>query len=160
MDELFYACRTDPEEFKRLVNEGANVNLQNKYGCTPLHVACSRQPGLVEFLIERGANVNAQNNYGSTVLHYACEYQPSIVELLVKNGANVNIQNTFGYTPFYFACVHQPSVVRVIYDVYDGPFPSIDCLELRKVIALYSAMIWKRSKVGGLSSRIITSYFV
>jgi hypothetical protein len=158
--DLFKACHTDPDEFKRLVKEGANVNIQNNDGNTPLHYALWYQPSIVEFLVQHGANVNIQNKYGNIPLHLACYSQPSFIKFLVQHGANANLQNKYGNTPLEYACrwsgVSEKSI-RVLYDK-SIEYPRSKTWTLSKIVALYSAMCWKRSKVGGLSSRIITEY--
>ncbi|EGC37581.1 hypothetical protein DICPUDRAFT_91602 [Dictyostelium purpureum] len=56
----------------RLLDLGANPNIQNKAGETPLHKAVwyDRVP-LFELLIERGANPTIANNQKQTVTHLA-----------------------------------------------------------------------------------------
>jgi ankyrin repeat protein len=54
-----------------LLDGGAdvNVNLQNKYGMSPLHSAASDgNLEIVQVLLERGADVNVKNNNGDTPL--------------------------------------------------------------------------------------------
>jgi ankyrin repeat protein len=156
--DLLEACRKSPDRVKELIKRGADVNVSDNDGDTPLHLACWRQPSVVECLVQNGAKVNIENIFGNTPLHFACRHQPSVVEFLVQHGAKVNIENNFGNTPFHYACESQPSVVRILYDRFHGPLPQSH--ELDRVIALYSAMIWKRSNVGGLPSHVMVQYLV
>jgi len=55
-----------------LLNQGADVNIRDRKGETPLmRTAAEGQLGLVTMLIEKGADVNAQATKGETALMYA-----------------------------------------------------------------------------------------
>ena len=55
-----------------LFDHKAQVNAQNKYGITPLHVAVVRgKPSLVRKLLSMGAEVNLPDNHDVTPLHLA-----------------------------------------------------------------------------------------
>ena len=86
---------------KTLLKNGSNVNLETKYGYTPLHLAAeTNTPSFIKLLIEKGANVNAQNSKGFSPLHAAAEkgnFESSMV--LIDNGADVNIVDPDGFTP-------------------------------------------------------------
>jgi hypothetical protein len=157
--DVFDFCKNDPEEFKRLVEKGADVNMTNYVnGNTLLHRACWKQPSVVEFLIRKGANVNAKNYYGHTPLHWA--ESRHVIELLLKHGADINTVDNFGETPLDAVCIdYKLEAVRTLYE-HGSRLPSERYKELDKVIALYAGMCWKRSRVGGLSSHILISYLV
>ena len=78
-----------------LIQKGADVNKENNYKSTPLHVAArwNSQKEIVELLIKAGADVNKENIYGSTPLHEAVVNGQEIVELLIKASADVNKEN-------------------------------------------------------------------
>ncbi|MEK6335707.1 MAG: ankyrin repeat domain-containing protein [Acidobacteriota bacterium] len=82
-----------------LIERGANVNVVDKDGATPLFRVESVK--IARLLIERGANVNAANREGLTPLHFAVSEGPGIelAKLLVRSGANVNARNHEGHTP-------------------------------------------------------------
>jgi len=79
---------------KALLKQGADVNVQNKAGDTPLH--CATQPRgigleIIELLITKGADVNAKNNDGKTPLDLAVtRNRPAIAKLLIEKGAAVS----------------------------------------------------------------------
>ena len=76
-----------------LIKAGAEVNVQCKFGNTPLHYASmDGHTECIELLIKAGADVNIQDSDGWTVLHFASYggYK-DIVDLLIKAGANVNL---------------------------------------------------------------------
>ncbi len=90
---------------KKMLEKGANPNVQNNEGNTPLHVAV--QQGMtttVKNLLEKGANPNVQNNEGNTPLQIAVQQgMTTTVENLLEKGANPNVQNNEGNTPLHIA---------------------------------------------------------
>lgn len=91
------------DAMKILVENGANVNIKNKYGNTPLNVALDFSA--VSLLIENGADVNQktpligfvkQTIY--TTMEDEIEELIKIIKLLIENGADVNIPDNRGNT--------------------------------------------------------------
>jgi ankyrin repeat protein len=78
---------------------GADPNLSNKYGSTPLHV--TEDPKLIHLLLDNRADVNALGHLNMTPLHALLEGSGNLesVELLLKNGANPNSADKNGRTP-------------------------------------------------------------
>lgn len=93
----------DIEKVKYYLKLGADPNIKNSDGDTPLHVAASRGRGykdIVELLLNHGANPNVKNDDGATPLYWAAFYgDKDIVELLLKSGADPNVKNSDGDTP-------------------------------------------------------------
>ena len=108
---LVYVCRGDrggdPKVVQELLDQGANVNIQNSKGQTALHCATKAGfVGLVKILLAHGANVNAQDNNGDTPLHAACKSTikdqnrlQHVVELIGAAGADLTTKNNQGRTP-------------------------------------------------------------
>ncbi|KAH6876599.1 ankyrin repeat-containing domain protein [Thelonectria olida] len=99
------------ENFKRLVNAGANIEAKNGVGNTPLAEAAKlRTPDCldrVKYLLKKGANVNSLSPGEGTPLHLACRSQNmELVKLLVEHGADVT-QTCDGIagTPLIAACL-------------------------------------------------------
>lgn len=104
-----------------LLQQGADVNAQDKEGKSALHyvVASTRikteffeqeQVQLIDTLLHYGANPNIQDRNGNTVLAQALQstigQHIGILELekLLAGGANPNVQNNEGKTPLMLAC--------------------------------------------------------
>jgi ankyrin repeat protein len=102
MSSIFeFAKNGDFDGVKNLIENGTDVNTQNKDGETPLHKACEKDHlDIVKFLIENGADVNIKNEKGRAPLHIASyESHLDIVKLLIENGADVNIEDSNGNNP-------------------------------------------------------------
>ncbi len=86
-----------------LVDNGADVNLTDDDGLTPLIFSTSKDAGgmeIAKYLIDHGADINIRDGQGYTALLYAVEDQNNeFAKLLVEHGANVNLQNDEGETP-------------------------------------------------------------
>eukprot|EP01038_Epipyxis_sp_PR26KG_P005277 gene5277-7332_t len=87
-----------------LLQKGANPNVVDQIGWTPLHCACSsaRSYEICKLLIRYGAIVNVRDNDGETPLYGAVEHargSTKICSLLIENHANVNIVDNEGLGP-------------------------------------------------------------
>jgi len=57
-----------------LIEAGANVNVQDDFGGTPLYLAIVRENlELVKILVENGADVNLKDSKGRSPLFYAAK---------------------------------------------------------------------------------------
>ncbi|CAM4758600.1 unnamed protein product [Rotaria magnacalcarata] len=112
---LFMATLKDRVDVvKFLIQKGAHVNVQNRYGVSPL-LLCAESGNfeLVQALVQAGADVNitpqgelAEDNFlaGQTPLFGAAKKgHVDICEYLIQNGADVNAITMTGATPLYTA---------------------------------------------------------
>jgi ankyrin repeat protein len=102
-----------------LIENGANVTVEDDKGVTPLHLAAAKgQKKAAEILISNGANVNSQNKYGSTPLVAATMGQGqaySVAEILLENGAQTNLQMSDGATALHRAVMNgQPGILKLL----------------------------------------------
>jgi len=88
-----------------LIVKGANVNISNIDGDTPLMFAIDKEDfNMVKLLIDNHANVNIADIGGNTPLLMAfIKNNREIIKLLIDNGANVNIADIDGNTPLITA---------------------------------------------------------
>jgi ankyrin repeat protein len=72
-----------------LLERGADINVRNRFGETPLHLASFNGVlEVVRLLLEHGADEQAKNNDGKTPLQEAVEDgHDEVVELLREHGA-------------------------------------------------------------------------
>ncbi|MCD7936746.1 MAG: ankyrin repeat domain-containing protein [Tannerellaceae bacterium] len=92
----------DPSVVSYLIDIGADPELPDHYGHTPLFAAVRKSPKThLPLLLSRGVNLNARSFYRQiTPLHYAAELRKEeAVELLVIHGADLNQTDWCGFTP-------------------------------------------------------------
>jgi len=90
----------DLEALKKEIEAGTDINLQNKYGWTPLHIAIRRdRRDMVAYLLEEGADINKVDGVGWTPLMEAVmDDMTELCAFLVEKGADVSIANQRGAT--------------------------------------------------------------
>ena len=98
------AAYATPAIVKALLEAGAGVKAENRFGQQPLHWAFSSREKAA-LLLERGADVNAQANDGRTALYQAASqhHSTAVLELLLEKGADPNLATTNGRTPLMVA---------------------------------------------------------
>jgi ankyrin repeat protein len=100
--ELFekVVYKDDFELFSSLLEEIEDINIQNKYGWTLLHIAIRRdRTNMVELLLKKGADIDRVDGVGWTPLMEAImDDMPSLCKMLVESGANKSIANARGAT--------------------------------------------------------------
>jgi hypothetical protein len=106
-----------------LAAQGSNVNAQDKYGFTPLHLASEiGQCGAVQALLDAGASSDLTTyRERSTPLHWAAKWgHLETARALVDGGASVERRDLNGYTPLFLASYYDREPV-IDYLTKDGP---------------------------------------
>ena len=90
---------------KRLIGDGAAIDLQTGVGWTALcFAASSGNRVLVRMLLAAGANPNHQSDGGRSPLHIAASNRRAgAIRLLLRAGADPNVTDNYGATPFLLA---------------------------------------------------------
>ena len=85
---------------KRLLDAGADMNVQDNFGNRAIHVAAEKcHVDVVRLLLEKGADIEAQDNEGKTAISKAAEKgHVDVVRLLLEKGADKDAQDKKGKT--------------------------------------------------------------
>ena len=90
-------CARSIEMLRLLINEGIDVNVQDKNGQTAL--SCFKSIEIADFLLSCGADVNIQDEDGRTALFY-CWLEK--LQWFIGAGIDVNIQDNEGRTALMY----------------------------------------------------------
>lgn len=105
--ELFEAIvDNDPARVSAWLARGAQANLRDEYGRTPLFLAAlgSKDQVIAEQLLDRGADVRARNVNGLTPLHIAAGVgDEARIALFLDRGAEIDARCVDGWTPLHCA---------------------------------------------------------
>jgi ankyrin repeat protein len=98
---------------KLLIDNGIDINHQNKYQQTPLNEAIVYvHPKTAETLIKAKADLEIKDSEGRTALMTALyRNNPHIAKILIDSGANVNVDDNEGKTPLVMAREKVPQLV-------------------------------------------------
>lgn len=112
-----------------LIDAGAEINVKDNEGNTPLHFAVKRinrekfptrdYEGIIRLLLEKKADVRVVNIGGATPLHTASAFRadPSAIEMLIQAGADVNLKTFASYdawTPLHGAAARNSAAVVAV----------------------------------------------
>ena len=89
-------------QYTRYVFTGANVNQQDQYGRSPLHVAAAVDYAeMVEFLLQNGADINiTTTGEGQTPIHFAAKNDAiNSLQMFLEYEANIDARDSKNRTP-------------------------------------------------------------
>lgn len=114
------AHNNDAGAVKRLLSEGADPNLANRFGFTPLHeAAIVGNAEMLELLLDAGGDANATFGEGETVLMTAARAgdAASVRALLAHGGLPDATENWHGQTALMWAAIeNHADVVQLLVD--------------------------------------------
>ena len=125
-DDFYNAIRSnDLTRLAALVRDGADVNIQDHRGRTPLmDAAAAGSLDAMAFLIAHGADVNVQNQFGSTALIWSAT-DIAKVRLLLAHGANPNLATKRGRTALLVASLSDQSAAIARLLIEKGADPKV-----------------------------------
>lgn len=99
MTPLSMACfseKQNQEVILKLIEYGANINITDKYGMSPLmYAACKKKNNIVELLIKKGASTSLINKAGKTYKYYLENYDKRSWGELYRDRNKDKIQELF-----------------------------------------------------------------
>ncbi len=97
------------EIIRLLIKAGADVNVKDEYGSTPLHTAAlTNSEETINLLIKYGAKVSAKDTQGKTPLHVAASYSASrAARALLTHGADPMARDKDGNTPLHYITIKE-----------------------------------------------------
>lgn len=111
------------EKIQLLLDSGANIDVADHNGKTPLHWA-TNSLAATNLLLHNGAaiHINTPDNSGKTPLHEAIiKNNPDVIKLLFDQGAASTLDNV-GRTLLHYAAQHTtPQVVQFLLDHGEAP---------------------------------------
>jgi hypothetical protein len=115
---FYYAVdRNLMEAVRSLITAGADVNLGNIHGTTPLHLAASKgMSDMYNFLLVKGADPNKPDEEGSSpVMAAAFHGHVDAVRSLVHHGGKIETRNIRGESAVFLAAQNgHPGVIPVL----------------------------------------------
>lgn len=82
---------------QKMIQFGADVNVSDFLGVSPLVRACDCSHDVSKLLLESGANANAIDMYGKNALY--CAIDTKTVALLLEHGINLSANDCWGRSP-------------------------------------------------------------
>lgn len=97
------STKPDIKIIKLLIDSGADVNIKDSGGDTPLiYAAYDSDPEIIKFLLAQGADINVQDDEGITALMKAIQYNLSVevTRVLIDAGADIELRDKNGKCAF------------------------------------------------------------
>lgn len=139
------AISGSPEEVQQFIDDGADVNMRDEQGWTPLMYASkyNHDEKVIKILIDNGARVNIKGTKGVTVgdtaLHLASAFnRVNICKVLLEYGADINAQTNQGKTPLHVLSAN--AAEKFFFDLFMKHGANIDLCDDNKLSTLHYAL--------------------
>jgi ankyrin repeat protein len=107
-DALMVATwNNDLEGMQSTINQGADLNIRDFLGKSPLHYVASIDAA--KLLIDAGADLNVMDNNNRTPLFEVDD--PNVAIYLIDRGASINLKDKDSFTPLHL-WVNHPKVTK------------------------------------------------
>lgn len=141
------------QEVKKLLSEGATVNVKDSYKKTPLHYAAQNSNlNMVKLLVESGAEIDAKDSNNEAPLYTAVSAQSDkVVKYLASKGANPNP-------------THKKSIPALMLAISNGDLNIVETLMQHGAKADYDTLVMTVGQIDlGLNGRekvlkVLTKY--
>ncbi|XP_050418060.1 uncharacterized protein LOC126831549 isoform X1 [Patella vulgata] len=147
-----------------LIYSDVDLDVADRFGCTPLHIAVGVSLETTVTLLDNGCFIDAQDHAGCTPLMRACSNRSSeslaIIQLLIDTQCNIHLKDDEGFTALHYICKNSQQDVNlrneIVYKLlYSGLSPILQdnsgkmglCHELDKFINNGNSVINKEELV-------------
>jgi ankyrin repeat protein len=149
----YFIDSVDMAIIETLIRHGADINVQDRYGATPLNIASIYgHADFADMLIYYGAEIDKKSYDGTTPLMAAIWAGYSdVTELLIKSGANLESRDSDGNTPFLIAAQNGDTLIldmliRNGVDIYEKNNYNWDALDIAIKSGQKDTVSWLISK--------------
>lgn len=102
---MWAIIRNDPQSTEILLQHGANPEIKDIDGETPLHQACASTTDTtcVQLLLDHGANYESMHDFQKTPIFIAATKSAKALQVLLKQGARPDVVSDGARTPLHHA---------------------------------------------------------
>ena len=121
---------------KLLLKLGANLNVRNKSGDTPLHIAVEEgRIEIVEILLEAGADIQVEDHENNTPLHLAAiRGSLGIIASLVDAGASLHKKGNYQFHEGLHKVTDHGDVINRITQLQSDMINHVTQLQCYKIV--------------------------
>jgi len=103
------------EEVKQLISKGADINLRNSTGSTPLHYFATKNKEICRYLIQKGANIEAEDFENQTPVFSAVKAgNIETTQYFINSNVNINHTDRYGKSLLHVADFSNETVTNLL----------------------------------------------